>query len=208
MVLRGNRTKILRKRVAHEAAQLLYTSQEKEYKQAKQRASATLGIRILPSNFEVAKQLERIAEDREGVQRKELLLRMRQEAKQIMERLKEFNPNLMGSVWRGTARQNSDIDIYTFSDDHHQVVDKLMRHHYNIRSLEHRSVTKAGKKESSFHIHIILKSGDKVEILVRDPNRIMCADKCEIYGDIKKGLTFNQLTKVLEENPLKKFIPI
>jgi len=104
--LKRNRTKTLRGRVAREAALLLYTSQEKEYKQAKKRAAETLGVRVLPSNLEVAEELDRIAEEREGASRKELLLRMRREAREIMEILEEFNPRLVGSVWRGTARQN------------------------------------------------------------------------------------------------------
>jgi len=45
----------LKKRVAREAALLLYTSQEKEYKQAKKRATENLGARILPSNAETKK---------------------------------------------------------------------------------------------------------------------------------------------------------
>ena len=67
--MKGNQSKFLRERVAHEAAQLLYTSQEKEYKQAKQRASKILGIRILPTNFEVANQLDKIAGEMEGTER-------------------------------------------------------------------------------------------------------------------------------------------
>ena len=107
--------KNLKRRVAREAATLLYTSQEKEYKQAKMRAAETLGIRVLPSNFEVAMELDRIAEEMEGASRKAMLLQMRKEALQIMRRLEGFHPRLVGSVWRGTAHHNSDIDILTFS---------------------------------------------------------------------------------------------
>jgi len=206
--LKGNRTKILRNRVAQEAALLLYTSQEKEYKQAKKRATETLGYRVLPSTFEVAEELDRIAEDREGVQRKELLLRMRGEAKEIMELLKRFNPRLVGSVWRGTARQNSDIDVHTFSQDHVQVVNQLQKHNYKAENKEWRSVTKDGKKESSFHIHVRLPSGDEVEVVVQSPeHQWQQPERCETYGDVKTGLSLNQLTKILKENPLQKFVP-
>ena len=205
--MKGNRTKLLRNRVAREAALLLYTSQEKEYKQAKKRATETLGARVLPSNLEVAEELDRIAEEREGASRKELLLRMRREAKQIMEVLKEFNPRLVGSVWRGTVRQNSDIDVHTFSQDNHQVVDRLQEHNYEVKSSEWRSVTKNGRKESSLHIHVLLPSGDGVEVVVRSPDRLGQPERCETYGDLKTGLRLNQLTKILEENPLQKFVP-
>jgi predicted nucleotidyltransferase len=205
--LKGNRTKILRNRIAREAALLLYTSQEKEYKQAKKRAAETLGVRVLPSNLEVAEELDRIAEEREGASRRELLLRMRREAREIMEALRDFNPRLVGSVWRGTARQNSDIDILTFSQDHLQVLKQLQKHNFEADSSEWRSVTKEGRKEASFHIHLLLPSGDEVEVVVRSPDCLGQPERCETYGDVKTGLNLNQLTKILNENPLQKFVP-
>jgi len=68
--LKGNRLPSLRKRVAREAATLLYTSQEKEYKQAKKRAAKMLRVRVLPSNLEVAEELDKIAEEKEGSSRR------------------------------------------------------------------------------------------------------------------------------------------
>jgi predicted nucleotidyltransferase len=205
--LKSNRTKILRNRVAREAALILYTSQEKEYKQAKKRAAETLGVRVLPSNLEVAEELDRIAEEREGASRRELLLRMRREAHKIMEILRNFNPRLVGSVWRGTARQNSDIDIITFSQDHLQVLKQLQKHNFVSESSEWRSVTKEGRKEASFHIHILLPSGDEAEVVVRSPDYLGQPERCETYGDIKTGLNLNQLAKILKDNPLQKFVP-
>jgi len=205
--LKGNRTKLLRSRVAQEAALLLYTSQEKEYKQAKKRASETLGARILPSNREVAEELDQIAEEREGTQRMEQLLRMRKEAKEIMEALKDFSPQLVGSVWRGTARQGSDIDIITFSQDHLQVLRQLQKHHFEVSRSERLSITKEGTKESSFHIHIVFPSGDETEVVVRSLTSLGKQERCETYGDVKTGLNLKQLAKVLKENPLQKFVP-
>jgi predicted nucleotidyltransferase len=206
--LKGNRAKLLRNRVAQEAALLLYVSQEKEYKQAKQRAAQTLGARILPSNFEVAEELDRIAEEREGTQRKELILRMRMEAQNIMEALKEFSPRLVGSVWRGTAHRNSDIDILTFSQEPSQVLSRLQKHNFEAGSSEWCSVTKKGKKESSFHFHVFLAFGDAAEVVVKSLECLGQPEKCETYGDLKTGLSLKQLTKILEENPLQKFVPI
>jgi predicted nucleotidyltransferase len=205
--LKGNRTKLLRNRVAQEAALLLYTSQEKEYKQAKQRAAQTLGARVLPSNFEVAEELDRIAEEREGTQRRELILRMRMEAQDIMEALKEFSPHLVGSVWRGTARRNSDIDILTFSQEPTQVLSQLQEHNFGVGNSEWRSVTQEGKKESSFHVHVLLASGDGAEVVVRNLECLGQPERCETYGDVKTGLNLKQLTKILEQNPLQKFVP-
>ncbi|MEM1885528.1 MAG: hypothetical protein QXZ24_07975 [Candidatus Jordarchaeales archaeon] len=32
-------------------------------------------------------------------------------------------------------------------------------------------------------------------------------ETCDIFGDVIKGLTINELKKVLEEDPAKKFVP-
>lgn len=193
--------------MAREAAVLLYTSQEKEYKQAKRKAAQTLGARILPSNPEVAEELDRIAEETEGPLRKERLLQMRKEALQVMENLKDYKPRLVGSVWRGTAHQNSDIDILTFSSEPTVVLAQLRKNNFRIMRREWQSVTKGGKKESSFHIHLILGSDDEVEVVVRSPEKTGRFERCEIYGDLVTGLNYPQLQRVLKENPLRKFVP-
>ncbi len=166
-----------------------------------------LRVRVLPSNLEVAEELDKIAEEQEGSSRRELLLRMRKEALEIMEALKDFDPRLVGSVWRGTAHRNSDIDILTFSQDPTPVLDQLRKDGYRVMSSEWRSVTKRGKKESSFHIHLVLSSGDEAEIIVRDPEKLSRLERCEIYGDAAIGLSPPQLLKVLKERPLQKFVP-
>jgi predicted nucleotidyltransferase len=198
---------MLRKRVAREAALLLYTSQEKEYKQAKQRAAETLKTRVFPSNIEVAEELDRMAEEIEGNSRKNMLLRMRREAKEIMAILQDYDPLLVGSVWRGTARQNSDIDIIAYSQDPILILIQLQRQNFKIVASEQRSVTKDGKKESSFHIRILLPSEDEAEIVVRSLCGLGQPERCEIYNDVKTGLNLYELTRVLNEYPLQKFVP-
>ena len=124
-----------------------------------------------------------------------------------MDSLKEIYSILVGSVWRGTARKNSDIDIHIFTQNPHQVIQKLQCNNYEIKCKETRSVTKGGFKESSLHIRLVLPSGDNVEIVVRNPDNLRKTQRCEIYGDVKKGLNLKQLTKILNENPFQKFIP-
>ncbi len=205
--MKDNRLASLRKRVAREAALLLYTSQEKEYKQAKKQAAEILKVKVLPSNLEVANELDKIAEEKEGSSKKELLLRLRQEAVKVMGALRDFNPRLVGSVWRGTSHQNSDIDILAFSQDPKPVLDQLQEYGYYVISSEWSSVTKRGKKESSFHIHVVLSSGDEAEVIVRDPEEFGRLGRCEIYGDTVSGLSLRQLLKILKEGPLQKFVP-
>ncbi len=172
------------------------------------KAAETLGIRVLPSNLEVARELDKIAEEMEGVSREAMLLQMRKEALQIMRRLEAFHPRLVGSVWRGTAHHNSDIDIITFSSDSNAVSERLRESDFTILRAEWSSVTKEGEKASSFHIHLVLSSGSKVEVVVRSPDKMDVVERCEIYGDNVTGLGYWQLQRILKENPHRKFVPI
>ena len=200
-------TSSLRRKVAREAALLLYTLQEKEFKQAKERAARNLGLRILPTNLEVAEELDLIADEYEGESRWKRLIRMRKEALEIMETLKDFHPRLIGSVWRGTANKNSDIDIVVFSQNGRSVVRALSTKGFKIANIEKISVIKDGTSNQVLHIFLNLPSGDKVEIAVRSEEDLTKEEQCEIYGDLKKGLNIVQLKNVLKKNPLQRFIP-
>jgi predicted nucleotidyltransferase len=193
--------------VAHEAAQLLYTEQEKEYKQAKLRASKNLGINVLPSNSEIAAEVDRLAEEREGTPRQDRLVQMRKEALRIMRILGRFHPILVGSVWRGTAHHNSDIDIITYAQNPQLVVAALRKNAYTVVKTEVQTVTKKGKQKQAFHIHIKSPETLQAEVVVRDPEDINRQVRCEIYGDIVTGLTVLQLRRVLKENSQQKFLP-
>ena len=202
-----NDIRSLRKRVAREAAFLIYTSQEKEYKQAKRKAAEILGARILPSNREVANELDAIADEIEGKSRLKRLLRMRKEALEIMQCLEDYSPRLIGSVWRGTVHKNSDIDITVFSHDPKDVMKRIAERNFKIIKVEEDVIAEGEDKRSTFHIHIILPSGDEAEVVVRDPKDKMRDEICEIYGDVIRGLSLNDLRKILESDPYKRFVP-
>jgi predicted nucleotidyltransferase len=185
----------------------LYTSQEKEYKQAKQRAAQALGARVLPSNRDVANELDLLADELEGSARQERIVQMRHEALEIMKVLKGFQPILIGSVWRGTANRHSDIDIVTFSAQPTKVQAKLEHEGFAVTKTEWQSAPKVDKGDRSFHIYVDLQSGNQVEVVVRSVERMNQKVICEIYGDTVTGLNLQELMNLLRENPLKKFMP-
>ena len=197
-----------RKHIAHEAAELLYTGQEKEYKQAKLHAAEILGFNILPSNAEIAVELDRIAEEREGETRSQRLVQMRTEALKLMQLLDEFKPRLVGSVWRGTIHRNSDIDIQASAQDPEAVVSRLTRAGYRNLEIKTESVVKKGARQKSVHVQFELSSTNKVEIVLHDPRDAEASVLCEIYGDTITGLTTQRLDSLLKENPREKFVPI
>jgi len=204
--LRNRPSHSTKDKVAKEAAVLLYTQQEKEYKQAKQRAAETLGARTLPSNKQVAEELDRVADEMEGPSKKEKLAQMRTDALSVMVMLGEFHPRLVGSVWRGTAHRNSDIDIEAFTSNYSSVLERLGQN-YTIRRAEWQTVTKGAGTERAFHIYFTSAIGNEVELVIRSPEKMNETDKCEIYGDTIKGLNIHQLRRVLLTNPAKQFVP-
>ena len=197
----------MRKKVAKEAASLLYLGVEKEYKQAKRKAAETFGVHFLPRNLEVAIEFDRIAEEKEGIARQKRLVRMRQESLKLMKILQEYKPVLIGSVWRGTIHRESDIDIVVYHGEPDDVLALIKRNNLEVKQAERATVTKQGLKKTSFHIHLELPTKEKIEIIVRSPEENDYKGKCEIYGDTITGLHLQELEKVLKENPTQRFVP-
>ncbi|MEM2946903.1 MAG: DUF4269 domain-containing protein [Candidatus Bathyarchaeia archaeon] len=196
----------MRRNVAREAAALIYFGIEKEYKQAKIRAAKILGINFLPTNIEVAMELDRMAEENEGAARMERLVKKRREALNLMKILEKYSPLLVGSVWRGTIHRESDIDIVVYHNDPREILTLLEK---RFKILEHGwiAVTKKGKPKKSFHILLELSNSEKAEITVRGAEEIGIKEICEIYGDTISGLDISGLEKLLAENPTKRFVP-
>ena len=198
----------LKAKVAREAATLLYFGAEKEYKQAKLRAAKTLNVHFLPKNLEVARELDAIADENEGPARKERLIQMRKEALEIMTVLKAYCPLLIGSVWRGTVRQGSDIDIAIYDSLPEEIPKILATQGFKISKTQWNTVTKKGKTEPSFHIYTETVHKHAVEVVVRSAEEACRDRKCEIFGDRIKGLNVQELSKILSEYPGQQFIPV
>jgi hypothetical protein len=200
-------TSDLKSRVAREAATLLYFGAEKEYKQAKTRAAQTLGTHFLPSNLEVALELDRIAEENEGENRKERLIQMRKEALQVMKLLDAYCPLLIGSVWRGTIKRGSDIDIAVYADEPQQIVNILKAQGIKTLKTTWTNVNKRGRTLRSLHVWAETSMKHGLEIVVRSSEEEGEKRKCEIFGDEIKGLKTRDLERLLKDNPTRRFVP-
>jgi predicted nucleotidyltransferase len=201
------RTKGTREKVTREAATLLYSGVEKEYKQAKLKAAKTFGLHYMPTNREVAIELDRIADENEGSARVDRLIRMRKEALRIMKLLRKYDPILVGSVWRGTIRYDSDLDILVHHDEPKEVTKTIQQTDLSIERTESAAVVKHGKKKEYVHIHVESPIKEKVEVIVHSPEEACLKEKCEIYGDEIKGLRLEELERLLKDDPDKRFIP-
>lgn len=201
-----NRAEI-RKKVAMEAASLIYFGIEKEFKQAKIKAANALGVKFLPANIEVAKEIDKIADEHEGQARQERLVKMRQEALKVMKILEKYDSILVGSVWRGTIHRESDIDIIVFHHKPKGVLEALGKSALKIIQTQNVATTEKGKKRSSFHIFLESPTREKFEIIVRSPEEHLRKEKCDVYGDTITGLDVKELEKLLKESSTKRFVP-
>ena len=171
------------------------------------KASENLGVKILPTNKEIAIELDRIAQEIEGPKRTERLILMRKEALRIMNVLRKFNPLLLGSVWRGNVHRNSDIDIETYHDKPEEIIQTLENNNIPVLRNERMTITKNGKLESSYHITVNSSGKQNVEIIIRPLEELGRIRKCEVFMDDIRGVNIEGLERVLKENPAESFLP-
>lgn len=198
----------LRGKVAREAATLLYYGLEKEYKQAKLKAAATLGVNILPTNVEVAIELDNIAEENEGTSRFERLVEMRTEALKLMKLLKMYHPVLLGSVWRGTIKRGSDIDIAVYGDDAEVESTLRAQKQLTVLRVEHMIVEEQGNLVPLVHINLETWKKYSAEVVVRGVEELGKKRFCEIFRDEIRGLNISMLENILKTNPAQRFVPL
>jgi len=195
-----------RQDVAREAARLLYNRSVKEYKDAKEMAASSLGSRALPSNYEVAVELDTLTDEYEGPGRQRMLIRMREIALDVMRTLGELSPVLIGSTWRGTVRKGSDIDIVVYHPNSIKVTQMLGK--YLIIEAEQTQFIIDGMPRTSTHITMVIDE-HPVEVVVRPPEdrEYYRDERCETYGDFKRGIGLRELEKLMSSDSLRRFVP-
>ena len=196
-----------RRDVAREAARLIYTGASEEYLHAKERAARSLGVESIPSNHEVALELDILADEIEGKTRAELINKMRELALGLMRVLSDLKPVLSGSVWRGTARKGSDIDIDVYSNEPVEVKKLLEDLGYSVTGFKKKVAVSGRMMSRSTHIQVRLEEDIEGEVVVRPIEEDGLEVRCEVYGDVKKGLRLPELEKLMNTDPLRKFVP-
>ncbi len=148
----------LRRRVAWEAARLMYSREETEYFRAKLKAARRIATGEfkpgdLPSNREIRDEIQAMARMLEGPGRTENLREMRVEALRMMRILRRFRPRLIGSTLTGHVRRGSDIDIHVFSDSLESIAGTLDAEGIAYE-VERKRVRKHGEERNYTHLHI------------------------------------------------------
>jgi hypothetical protein len=127
----GNRRDLMREQLAHQAAKLMAEDGITDHAFAKRKAARQLGAadtQHLPSNEEIDVALHSFRALFQSERHPEILRQLREEALATMRMLEEFHPYLTGSVLRGTAGMQSDINLMLFCDDEKAVLLFLLNH--------------------------------------------------------------------------------
>jgi predicted nucleotidyltransferase len=124
-----------------------------------------------------------------------------------MKLLDAYCPVLIGSVWRGTIKQGSDIDIAVYADETEIIMKVLKAGDVRVLKTMWATINKRGVTSESFHIYTETLAKYGLEIVVRSREDAGKKRKCEIFGDEMKGLNIKELERILEENPTQQFIP-
>jgi len=115
--------------IAAEAARIMVTQTQFNYRIAKQKAAERLGVcarAALPSNVEVETALRAYQEFYRGQQHFQHLQKMREVALRVMRALELFSPRLVGPVLDGTADEHARISLHVFNDPPDAVAVHLM----------------------------------------------------------------------------------
>jgi hypothetical protein len=189
----------LRRRIAWEAARLMYDRRESEYYRAKMKAAryifrGRVKPADLPSNAEIRDEIQVLARMHEGETRGDNLRDMRLEALRLMRVLARFRPRLIGSVWTGHIRGGSDIDIHLFSDSLAAVTSALEADGA-IFDVERKRVRKNGEERVFTHVHI--QDRFPVELTVYAADKAHYVFKSSITGKAIERASGRELEQFL-----------
>ena len=123
-----SRTQELRRRIALEAARLISENGLRDYRQAKLKAAARLGVfdeAGLPSNREIEDALREHQRLFHGNDHAATLRRLREAACEAMCFFARHEPRLVGAVLEGTADAHSAVCLHLYSDQPETIIAEL-----------------------------------------------------------------------------------
>lgn len=189
----------LRRRIAWEAARLMYSREESEYFSAKKKAARQIckgwvKPADLPSNVEIRDQIQVMARLYEGESRSDHLQAMRIAALAMMRRLAPFRPRLIGSVLTGHVRRGSDIDLHLFSDSTEAVTHLLDQDGFDY-TVERKQVRKHNEERIFTHVHFV--SGFPFELTIYAADQAHYVFKSSITGKAIERASIAELEQFL-----------
>ncbi|WP_239186712.1 nucleotidyltransferase domain-containing protein [Candidatus Nitrotoga sp. HW29] len=162
----------MREQLAHQAARLMAEGGITDYAFAKRKAAKQLGAedtQHLPSNDEVEMALRSFRALYQSESHPLVLHKLRQQALATMQLLEPFHPFLTGSVLKGTAGEQSDINLLVYSDDEKAMMMFLLKHNLSFEGGEW-SIHLTGRQQTVPSFMLKTETGVPVNIAVLPEN--------------------------------------
>jgi hypothetical protein len=168
---RGRRD-LMREELIHLAARLMAEDGITDYALAKRKAARQLGApdtRHMPNNQEIDDALQRYRALYQQDEHPAILRQLRKEAVAMLHLLEPFHPYLTGSVLKGTAGGQSDINLILFCDDAKAVPFFLLKHKLSFVGGEWKTRI-GGRTETVPSYTLTSEAGTQIHVIVLPEN--------------------------------------
>lgn len=198
------RLRQVRMEVAAEAARIISTEGQHNYRAAKKKAAVRIGVSdrlALPSNIEVKAALSSYQSLYGGTRHQDNLAHLRNCAVRAMQLLPEFNPRLVGSVLDGTADQHSRVALHVFCDS----PDFLVLHFLDRGTPFQQEQRQLRWHDGSYRqVPLIVFELDEtaIELSVFHPLNLRQAPPSPIDGKPQQRATLSQVKNLLDQDLL------
>lgn len=202
---RPNQSQKLRQEVAAEAARILATEGQRNYRLAKEKAAHRLGLRGrsgLPSNAEIELELRRYQAIYGGPEQPRRLAELRRAAVAAMKFFMPFRPRLAGPVLEGTADRHSRISLHLFCEQPEEVVAFLHRHGISFLE-ERRRIRWHDGTSRDLELIVIEADGEVFELALMAGPGWRQAPPDPISGGSQRRAGLGEVERLLAEVPLK-----
>jgi hypothetical protein len=174
----------LRRDVAAEAARIMATEAQHNYRAAKQKAAARVGVSsrlALPSNREVEAALRAYQGFYGGDQHDRWLASLRETAVKVMHSLQPYDPRLVGPVLEGTADRYSRISVHLFCDPPDAVAMDLSERGVGFHH-EERKIRWHDGNHRRIQMLVTEADGRTVELVLFERKDLRQAPPCPVHG--------------------------
>jgi hypothetical protein len=197
----GRRIRQIRQEVAAEAARIIATEGQHNYRAAKKKAAERLGTSerlALPSNSEVEDALRCYQDLYGGTAHVENLERLRGLAVEAMYYLEKYNPRLVGPVLDGTANQHSRVTLHVFSDSIESVILHFLESGKPF-SQEQRQIRWYDGAHRTVPLVVFELMDSVIELMIFDEVQLRQAPPSPIDGKPQRRLTISDAECLLAE---------
>ena len=188
-----------RRMIAAEAARIMATQAQHNYRIAKQKAAQRLGISMrmaLPSNLEVENALRAYQEFYGGQQHTYHLTKMREIALRVMRSLECFYPRLVGPVLDGTANEHARVSLHVFNDPPDRLVVHLLDRGLDFRN-EQRRIRWYDGSYRQLPLLVIDVENTEVELALFSYTDLRQAPPCPVDGRPQKRAPLSEVENLL-----------